>query len=104
VLKNLPLDRVIERIQAYRAVRSTRLHPLLCALTSAEFCAYREQREVAGGGQSGKFRSMLLDVFGRFYPQDAGWTLDRAVVMCYKAHVRRQMRVLGDKIDALLYG
>lgn len=103
VLKDLPLDRVIERIQAYRAVRSTRLHPLLCALTSAEFCAYREQREVAGGGHSGKFRSMLLDVFGRTFPEDAKWAVDRAAVVRYKAQVRRQMRVLADKIEALLY-
>jgi hypothetical protein len=104
IQKELPLDRVIERIQSYRTVHSTRLHPLLCALTSADFCAYREQRESAGGGASGKFRSMLLDVFGRSFPEGAKWPVDRAAVARYKAHVRSQIAAVRDKIEALLYG
>ena len=39
----LPLDRAIETIQRHKAVFSTQLHPLLCALTSAEMAAYAEQ-------------------------------------------------------------
>src|SRR5262249_53284287 len=37
------LDRTIQMIQRHRFVRSARLHPLLCALTSAEQVAYSEQ-------------------------------------------------------------
>lgn len=47
--------------------------------------------------------AMLLDVFQRGYPEDTRRAVDRAAVVRYKAHVRRQMRALGDKIDALLY-
>ena len=43
VLKDLPLDRTIQTIQRHRNVFSTRLHPLLCALTAAELVAYSEQ-------------------------------------------------------------
>src|SRR5581483_11047776 len=57
------LDRTIQNIQQYSTVFSTRLHPLLCALTSADTVGYQEQRE-HNGLTSGKFRAMLIDVFG----------------------------------------
>ncbi len=82
------MDRLIQHIQKYRNVYSTRLHPLLCALTSAQTVAYREQRELsAHGGVSGKFRSLLLDVFGRAYPEDTEWPVDRDAVLRYKQRV-----------------
>ena len=43
IWNNLPLDRTIQDIQRYKNVFSTRLHPLLCVLTSAELVAYSEQ-------------------------------------------------------------
>ncbi len=94
VMKNLPLDRLISQFQQYRRVFSTRLHPLLCALTSAEQVAYVEQRESGSGQVSGKFESMLRDVFGRNYPENRLWTVDREAVMAYRT------RVLGN-IDRL---
>ena len=45
IWQDLPLDRTIQKIQLYQRVFSTRLHPLLCALTSAKLVAYKEQRE-----------------------------------------------------------
>src|SRR4029077_18539711 len=58
---DLPLDRTIQRIQTHRYVFSLRLHPLLCAMTSAEQVAYREQRDSGDDLISGKFRSLLVD-------------------------------------------
>lgn len=91
----LSLDRVIEQIQAYTRVMSTRLHPLLCALTSAREVAYREQREIRGlDAASGKFGSMLLDVFGRTWPEDEPFEVDAAAVMAYKNRVRGNIDAL----------
>ena len=102
VLQQLPLDRTIEKIQAHRRVYSTRLHPLLCALTSAEAVAYLEQRENRAATPSGKFRSMLLDVFGRSMPEDRLWEVDREAVATYKSFVKRQTELLRAKMATLL--
>jgi hypothetical protein len=97
------LDRTIQQIQAYRRVSSARLHPLLCALTSAEEVSYTEQREIAGGQtESGKFRALLLDVFGRTFPEDEFFAVDREAVLRYKMMVEANMAELGQQIRALL--
>jgi hypothetical protein len=95
MLEEVSLDRLIQRIQSYRRVVSSRLHPLLCALTSAEEVAYYEQREDGSGESSGKFRSMLLDVFGVHHPPDAFFSVDRAAVREYRRHVQAAMRLLA---------
>lgn len=98
-----PLDRIISRIQSYRRVTSPRLHPLLCALTSAAEVAYAEQREMGpAGGESGKFRSLLLDVFGQELPQNRFWSVDRAAVVAYKEQVGRNIAALRADIERLL--
>jgi hypothetical protein len=102
--EDLPLDRYIARIQSYRRVGSQYLHPLLCALTSAEEVAYAEQQAYAdlGVGPSGKFRSMLLDVFGREEPQGVFWPVDRTSVATYKARVADNVAQLRADIARLL--
>lgn len=97
-----PLDRVIARIQLYKRVTSGRLHPLLCAFTSAQEVAYAEQSEMPGAGPSGKFRSLLLDVFGRELPPQRMWPVDRAAVIAYKEKVKRNIAGLRDDIAGLL--
>ncbi len=77
----LPLDRIIKIIQSHRQVYSARLAPLLCALTSADYAAYEE----AASAQkpdivSGQFRSMLIDIFGRSYPDKEVFMVDRDAV------------------------
>jgi hypothetical protein len=89
------LDRVIQTIQKHRHVFSTRLHPLLCALTSAETVAYVEQQEMNDATRSGKFRSLLLDVFGREYPEKTQWRVDRDAVAAYKSRVHANVDVLA---------
>jgi hypothetical protein len=103
ILETLPLDRTIQQIQQYRRVFSTRLHPLLCALSSAAEVAYSEQLE---GGQtgvmSGKFRSMLIDIFGRTYPEKNFFAVDRDAVARYKTHVRGNVRKVSAQLEAML--
>jgi hypothetical protein len=99
----LPLDRTIQRIQQSRKVFSSRLHPLLCALTSAELVAYAEQPAEAGSTlMSGKFRSMLIDIFGRTYPENAFFAVDRDAVARYKTRVHRNVAGLGTQLEAIL--
>jgi hypothetical protein len=103
VLDDLPLDRTIQKIQQYREVYSERLHPLLCALTSAERVAYREQREDGtADGYSGKVRSMLMDVFGRAYPEETFFEVDRDAVASYRARAQALLMELPGLLSALL--
>ena len=104
IWKDLPLDRTIQQIQKHKRVISTRLHPLLCALTSAETVQYTEQRESPTGEESGKFRSMLIDIFGRAYPENIAWTVDRRKVAQYKEMVSENIKILRDDINHLLNG
>lgn len=99
----IPLDRTIELIQRHRKVYSARLHPLLCALTSAEYVAYAE--EASGhmpGIVSGKFRSMLVDVFGRSYPEREFFMVDGDAVARYKARVHANVAEMRTRVAAML--
>ena len=102
ISQELPLDRLIQQIQACKRVSSSRLHPLLCALTSAEEVGYREQREFQNGETSGKFRSLFLDVFGRDYPEGRLFTVDRDAVVAYKTRTATKIRQLRDNLSSLL--
>jgi len=101
--KDMPLDRVIQQIQAYRQVSSARIHPLLCALTSADQVRFQEQREAFGRPiESGKFATMLTDIFGRSYDEDVFFPVDRDAVLRYKIMVETNMAELRGQIRALL--
>jgi hypothetical protein len=101
--EEFPLDRTIQYIQRYRRVFSTRLHPLLCALTSAAEVAYSEQKDVGRAGPtSGKFRSMLIDIFGRTYPEQNFFAVDRDAVARYKARVHGNVKNVGRQLEAIL--
>jgi hypothetical protein len=96
------LDRTISHIQQYKKVHSTRLHPLLCALTSAEEGAYVEQRESGTHEISGKFGAMLYDVFGRRFPEGQWWSVEQAAVQRYKHQVQMNLVALQEQIQRLL--
>ena len=102
ILQNQPLDRVIQNIQQHQRVMSTRLHPLLCALCSASMVGFREQRENGSSETSGKFRSMLLDVFGRDFPEDVFWQVDRSAVLAYKTRVSLNVNQLRRTLEQWL--
>ena len=92
IWNNLALDRTIQDIQRYKNVFSTRLHPLLCALTSAELVAYSEQPDKQMPEiLSGKFRSMLIDIFGRSFPEKKFFIVDRDAVARYKTRVHHNV-------------
>ncbi|HTQ83308.1 MAG TPA: hypothetical protein VMI47_08570 [Pseudolabrys sp.] len=103
IASELPLDRTIQMIQQHRQVYSARLAPLLCALTSAELAAYAEQPS-AGSPRivSGKFRSMLIDIFGRTYAEKKFFMVDRDAVTRYKARVHGNVAKVARRIDAIL--
>ena len=101
--KDVSLDRVIQQIQAYRLVSSARIHPLLCALTSAEQVRFQEQREAFGRKtESGKFATMLTDIFGRSFDEDVFFAVDRDAVLRYKLLVEANMAALRAEVRALL--
>jgi tetratricopeptide (TPR) repeat protein len=102
VWNDLPLDRTIEDIQKYRSVISERIHPLLCALTSAERVAYTEQREDGSGRNSGKFRSLLIDIFGRTFPESNFFEVPRDAVAAYRARSLRVMSGMPQLFSQLL--
>lgn len=101
--KELSLDRTIQKIQAYRRVRTARIHPMLCALTSAREIAYDEQREGADKvRESGKFRAQLYDIFGRGFDEGSFFRVDRDAVLRYKMKVEANIAELRAEIAALL--
>ena len=103
VLQNFPLDRTIQQIQKHKQVFSTRLHPLLCALTSAETVAYSEQPATdLPSLVSGKFRSMLIDIFGRSYPEKSFFAVDRSAVTRYKAFVHSNVATVKSELAKVL--
>ena len=99
---DLPLDRAVQDIQQYRCVSSERLHPLLCALTSAEQITYTERRECSGATGSGKFRSMFLDIFGRTWPEATAFEFNRAAVAGYRSRVMKVISGMPQLFTTLL--
>jgi hypothetical protein len=96
-----PLDRAISVIQVHKAVFSSRPHALLCALTAAELAAYSEQA-FDPTSAPGTFRSMLIDIFGRSYPERQFFMVDRDAVRRYKAQVHRNVATVAARVDAIL--
>ena len=54
------------------------------------------------GVVSGKFRSMLIDIFGRSYAEKTFFMVDRDAVVRYKARVHRNVAQVSERIDAVL--
>jgi len=100
---DLAVDTAIRTIQLHRQVYSARLAPLLCALTSAELAAYAEQPSAEMPGVvSGKYRSMLIDVFGRSFDEKKFFMVDRDAVARYKARVHGNVGRVRERIEAVL--
>jgi hypothetical protein len=99
-LRDLPLDRSIAAIQRHGAVFARALAPLLCALNSADTVAYADDP----GVPCGEFRSLLHDIFGRSFPDNEFFQVDREAVLRYRARVHRNVGLMRARIDALLRG
>ncbi len=96
------LDRAIGTIQQHRQVYSTVPVALLCALTSADLAAYAEVPAQQPDLSTGQFRSMLIDVFGRTWPQQKFFLVDRDAVIRYKTRVHQSVSKIGARIAAIL--
>jgi hypothetical protein len=99
-LCDLPLDRSINGIQRHNAVFARALAPFLCALNSADTVAYADDISVP----SGEFRSLLIDIFGRSFPDNDFFQVDREAVLRYRARVHRNVGLMRARIEALLRG
>jgi hypothetical protein len=51
---------------------------------------------------SGKFRSMLIDIFGRTFPERSFFLVDREAVASYKARVHENVGKAGARIATML--
>lgn len=96
------LDRAIGTIQQHRQVYSTVPVALLCALTSADLAAYAEVPAQQPDLSAGQFRSMLIDVFGRTWPQQKFFLVDRDAVIRYKTRVHQNVSKIGARIGSIL--
>jgi hypothetical protein len=98
-----PLDWLIQEIQSYRYVASPRLHTLLCAMCSAEQVSYEEQHEVPEQPElvSGKFAAMFKDVFGRTFPENDLFPVDRDAIVAYRRFARANVERLKADIAAM---
>jgi hypothetical protein len=102
VSTDIALDRAIRTIQRHKQVYSVLPTPLLCALTSAEIAAYGEPPGPQPNLAFGQFRSMLIDIFGRAYPEKKFFLVDRDAVARYKARVRGNVARVGARIGVVL--
>jgi len=100
--QELALDRAIGTIQQHKQVYSTVPTALLCALTSAELAAYAEIPAQQPDLSTGQFRSRLIDIFGRAYPQQKFFLVDRDAVTRYKGRVHRNVAKVGARIGSIL--
>ncbi len=93
----------IEDIQRHKRVFATEPEALLCALTAAETAGFADRPSAqAPGIVSGAFRSMLVDIFGRSYPERDYFLVDRDAVARYKARVHGNVAALRRRVDAIL--
>lgn len=100
---DLALDHAVALIQRHRQVYSQAPEPLLCALTAAEFAAFSDAPAGSVPGvASGQFRSMLIDIFGRTFPEKKFFLVDRDAVARYKARVHRNVALVRERIEAAL--
>lgn len=105
---NQPLDRYIAYLQSYRRVHSRLMHPLLCAMCSAETVSYSEQPidfrqgDIVRPILTGKFARVLRDIVGKAPPPETPFTVDRGAVISYKARVRANIEAMRARLATLL--
>jgi hypothetical protein len=101
-LNTMDADRAAAMLRRHRAVTVGGRGALLCALTAAETAAWREEGDDAAPGVPGETRGLLLDVFGRGYPEGEAFLVDRDAVRRYRTRVLGAVAALRTHIDALL--
>jgi hypothetical protein len=101
-LRDMGTDRVLEALRGHRHVTAGERGALLCALTAAETVTWREDPDERLPGPSGEVRGLLMDVFGRGYPEGEAFLVERDAVRRYRARVMANVAALQARIAALL--
>jgi hypothetical protein len=97
------LAATIAFIQRHAGIFTTHPAAFLCALAAAETAAWCETPDSRLPGlPSGEFRSLLIDVFGRSFPEKDFFLVDRDAVMRYKARVRANVAAMRETIAGLI--
>ena len=98
-----PLDRTIQYIQQHkkRSIRRGSTH-CFAPFLRPKVVGLEQPAEDATSFVSGKFRSMLIDIFGRTFQEKAFFAFDRDAVARYKKRVRRNVAAVGARLEAIL--
>jgi len=93
---------IIKKIQSYRVVESTRLHPLLAGLQSCDEFVFHEQTEMGNDIKSNKFNNMLYDIFNEDFKPGVQYKVDKDLVLKYRKFVFDKLLIIEDKIKEFL--
>lgn len=97
------LAQTVAFIQRHTSIFTTQPAALLCALGAAETAAYAEAPDSRLPGlASGEFRSLLVDIFGRSFPEKDFFLVDRDSVMRYKVRVHSEVVAMRERIAGLI--
>jgi hypothetical protein len=101
-LREMGTDRALDALRGHRHVTAGERGALLCALTAAETVTWREDPGERLPGAAGEVRGLLMDVFGRGYPEGEAFLVERDAVRRYRARVMANVAALQARIAALL--
>jgi hypothetical protein len=101
-LRGMGTDRALAALRNHRHVTAGERGALLCALTAAETVTWREDPDERLPGPSGEVRGLLVDVFGRGYPEGEAFVVERDAVRRYRAKVMANVAALQARIAVLL--
>ncbi|WP_439817005.1 hypothetical protein [Zavarzinia sp. CC-PAN008] len=88
VMARTPPHELEATLTRHRMVMARTPAALALALPSAHYVAYAEDRALGSRVFSGAYRSLLMDVFGRNYPENQLFEVDRSAVAAYKLRTR----------------
>ena len=92
---------IIKKIQTYKTVESSRLHPLLAGLQSCDEFIFYEQKEMGENRPSNKFNNMLYDIFGSDFKEGVLYKVDKNKVLDYRRFVFKNLEIIEKKIKEI---
>ena len=93
---------IVKKIQSYRIIESTRLHPLLAGLQSCDEFIFHEQSEMGNGIKSNKFNNMLYDIFNKDFEPGIKYKVDKNLILKYRKFVFDNLLKIEEKIKEYL--
>lgn len=89
---------LVKKIQSFKIVESSRLHPLLAGLQSCDEFIFYEQKEMGNEIKSNKFSSMLYDIFNKDFEPGMQYKVDKDLVLNYRKFVFNNLLLIEEKI------